>query len=297
MHLGTLVSVVVYVTISGRAAYSAAGVTRALWIALGTHTGYVLLARSLGELKQLDVGLWILFAVGAVAAAAGVTPVLGLFQRYTGALLFTTFGLTAALPLLLGREPFTVYYGVRQVPAWQTRTATFLHLSRVMAAFWTLVFFASAALCVARPTDPMFTFVYPNAIIFVIGMPAALWLPPLYLRVIPPPLPDAAEPLIMGLPFVFDPRAAGDASAVIQFRVTGACPGEYWVRVGDGRCATFEGSAPRADLTVHTPDEVWVDIAHGRLDGNQALADGRYRAEGDLLILAKFEAWFRSARS
>ena len=47
-----------------------------------------------------------------------------------------------------------------------------------------------------------------------------------------------------------------------------------------------------ADVTVHTPDQVWVDIAAGRLDGTQAIADGRYTVEGDYLMLAKLPQWF-----
>jgi putative sterol carrier protein len=49
-------------------------------------------------------------------------------------------------------------------------------------------------------------------------------------------------------------------------------------------------------LTVHTPDTVWVRIAHGQLDGAKALAEGLYEVQGDLLILAKMQEWFAAAR-
>jgi hypothetical protein len=220
--------------------------------------------------------------------------VLGLFQRYAGALIFTTLTLTALVPLLLGRTPFTVYHALRQTPCWQWRTPSFAAVCRVMAGFWTLVFVAAVALCIARPTDPMFTLVYPNLLVFLIGMPAGRWLPPLWLRRFPPPLPDTAESLIMGMPFALDTAAAKDARAVIQFRVSGEAPGDYWLQVDGGRCESFEGCAQRPDLVVHTPDHVWVGIAHGRLDGAQALLQGKYRAEGDLSMLAKLQEWFRS---
>jgi putative sterol carrier protein len=67
--------------------------------------------------------------------------------------------------------------------------------------------------------------------------------------------------------------------------------------VKDGRCESFEGHADRADVTVHTPDQVWVDIAAGRLDGTQAIADGRYTVEGDYLVLAKLPQWFPTRAS
>ncbi len=294
MHLGTLLGFVVYVVLGEQAGWSAPGVTRALWAGLGVHTAYMLLAAALGELKQFDVGLWLLFAVGVVAAATGIAPVFDLYRRYAGALLFTALALTAVVPMLLGREPFTVYHAKRQTPRWQWRAPAFRQINRVMAGFWGVIFVAAAALCAARPTDPMFTLVYPNLLIFVVGMWLGRRVPDLWLRRYPAPLPDIAEPLIMGMPFAFDAGAAGDARAVIQFRVSGTEPGDYWLRVAGGRCESFEGVAAGPDLTVHTPGEVWVGIAQGRLDGAAALMDGRYRVEGDPLVLAKLSEWFRA---
>jgi len=293
MHLGTLLGIVVYIVLGERGGWTTAGVAHALRTALGVHTLYMVVAGWRGELKQFDVGFWLLFATGALAAATGASPVLELFQRHAGALIFTTMALTAAVPLLLGREPFTVYHGLRTTPRWQWETPSFRVITRVMAGFWVFVFAAGAASCVARPHDPLFTFVYPNLLIFLIGLPAGRWLPALWLRFFPAPLPETAGPLIMGLPFVFDPAAAGDARALVQYRVNGPAPGDYWVRVEGGRCESFEGVVDRPDLTIHTPHDVWVDITHGRLDGAQALMEGRYRADGDLSVLRNLPAWFR----
>jgi hypothetical protein len=288
MHLGTLVSIVVYfVLLPG-------GLARALWIALGVHTAYMLLAHWQGERKQFDAGLWLYLAVGALASAAGIAPLVALYQRYSPALLFTMFGLVALIPLVLGREPFTVWFGVRQTPRWQHDTPAFAAISRAMAGFWTVVFFAAAALCALRPTDPLFTAVYPNLLVLLVGIPAGRWFPPLWMRFFPPPLPDRAEPLIMGMPLVFDRAAAAEARALIQFRVSGPAPGDYYLRIAGGRCESFEGVADGADLIVHTPDEVWVGISRGTLDGGQALMERRYAVEGDVVLLAKLSEWFPS---
>jgi hypothetical protein len=201
------------------------------------------------------------------------------------------------IPLVLGREPFTVWFGVRQTPRWQHGTPAFMAVSRAMAGFWAAVFFTAAALCAARPTDPMFTAVYPNLLILLVGIPANRWFPPLWMRMFPAPLPDRAEPLIMGMPLVFDPAAASDVRALIQFRVSGTAPGDYYLRIDRGRCESFEGTAEGPDLTVHTPDEVWVDIIRGTLDGTQALMERRYAVEGDVLLLAKLSEWFPSRSS
>ena len=45
-------------------------------------------------------------------------------------------------------------------------------------------------------------------------------------------------------------------------------------------------------VTIDTPEAVWLRVARGEIDGRQALMDGLYRAEGDLLVLAKLTEWF-----
>jgi SCP-2 sterol transfer family len=296
-QLGMLCSIIVYFVLFERGGRTIAALTHALWVALGLHTTYLLFARWHGELKQFDIGFWLFLALGLVSAILGIEPLLSLYQHYSPALLFTTFGLVALIPLLLGLEPFTVWFAVRQAPRWQHRTPAFATVSRVLAAFWVLVFFTAAMLCALRPTDPMFTALFPNMLVILVGLPSAQWLPPLWFKMFPPRPPDAAEPLIMGMPFAFDRAAAADARAVIQFRVSGDEPGDYWVRVDSGRCESFEGVAPSADLTVHTPDHVWVGIARGEVDGGQALMERRYSVEGDPMLLAKLRDWFPGGRS
>jgi putative sterol carrier protein len=296
MHLGSLVAVVVYFHLCGASGYSVQGVRSALLTALVVKSGYMALAYWQGEHKHFDFGIWTMFAVGTTGAYLGIEPVFELFRWYSPAILFATLGLTAIAPLLLGREPFTYYYARRQLPRWQLKTSDFRAISIVMTLFWAWIFFTGAALCLYSPRDPLFTFLLPNLLVFLVGIPAQWWLPPLYLKLFPPKLPDTAEPLIMAMPMVFNAKVAGDARASIQFQVSGAEPGAYWLRVAGGRCESFEGVTDSADLTVHTPDTVWVRIAHGQLDGAKALAEGLYAVQGDLLILAKMREWFAAAR-
>lgn len=292
MHFGNLIGIVVYFTMLGGAQYALEGVQPALVTALVVHGAYTALAWAVGELKQLDLGLLAYYAVGAAGGVVAPGTILPLYQRYSPALLFFALGVTALLPLLLGRTPFTDYYARRQIPAWQLKLPETDAVGRFIAAYWVVLFFAAAALCVVAPLDWRFTFLYPNLIVVGLGLVAGRWLPALYFRIFPPGLPRTAEALIMGMPFVFDPRAAADAAASIQFHVSGADPGVYNVRILRGRCESLTGRAPAPDVTVHTPDTVWVRIAHGELDGTQALLEGQYRAEGDVAVLASLTTWF-----
>lgn len=296
MHLGTLVAVVVYFVVAGRGGYTLEAFATASWTALLVHTGYAALAWWQGEYKQLDAGVWLLFAIGSAAAAGGVMPVLLLYQRYSPALLFVAFGLTALVPLLLGREPFTAYFARRQLPRWQVGLPDTDAIGRWVAAWWALVFFAAAALCAWSPLDWRFTMLWPNLLVFLVGMPAPAWITPLYFRFHAPTPPERIEPLLMSMPFAFDAKAAGAARAQVQFRVSGDDAGAWWIRVGDGRCASFEGTAPAPDLTIDTPDHVWLRIVRGELDGGSALMNRLYTVEGDATILARLPQWFRTNR-
>jgi SCP-2 sterol transfer family protein len=292
LHLGTLIPIVTYFVIADGSGRSAEGVRHALGVATVVAAVYLATARAIGEAKQFDVGMLLLFAIGWIGTHVPGAPLLRLYQVYSSALVFVAFGLTALIPLALGATPFTMHYALRQTPAWQQRLPVFDALNRLVATWWVLVFALGAALCAWRPTDVRFTFMLPNLAVFLLGFPAAVWLPPLYLRLRPQPPPEAVEALLLGMPMSFDRRAARDARARIQFHVTGAESGDWWIHVERGRCTSAAGTTPEPDAVVHTPDEVWRGIVHGRIDATQALLEGRYRIEGDVALVAKLGEWF-----
>jgi hypothetical protein len=274
MYLGPLVTIVVYFAVFGAAGDSMSGVRTALFVALGMQSAYIAAAWLLGEHKQFDFGIWLMFAIGTFAASISFTPLLALYQAYSPALVFVTLGLTAGIPPLCGFEPSTAHFMRRQLPRWQLKLPISMRIGTVIGYFWAALFLVAAGLCAYAPRDPRFTTLYPNLLVVVVGMTAGRWLPPLYLKLFPLALPTSVEPMIMGMPLAFDRRAAGTARASVQFCVSGAEPGNYRVRVGDGRCESFEGIAPAPDLVVHTPDTVWMRIVRGELDGARALAAG-----------------------
>src|SRR5262249_31017358 len=96
MQIGGMVTVIVYFKIYGWSGNSLSGLRTALLVGLAVQTGYNALAWSQDYLKQFDVAFWLLFAVGVAAFAAGVTPLIGLYQLYSPALLFIMLGMTAA---------------------------------------------------------------------------------------------------------------------------------------------------------------------------------------------------------
>ncbi|HEC35241.1 MAG TPA: hypothetical protein ENI39_01755, partial [Anaerolineae bacterium] len=95
-------------------------------------------------------------------------------------------------------------------------------------------------------------------------------------QLLPPTSRDTMRDIVAGMALVFNPEAAGDLRAVVQFDVSGDEPGQYYLRIAEGKCTAFEGTHPEPTLTVHTPSEVWLRISRGELDGTTAMMEGLY---------------------
>jgi multimeric flavodoxin WrbA len=94
------------------------------------------------------------------------------------------------------------------------------------------------------------------------------------------------------MPLGFDPKAAPELDAVIQFDVSGAEMFQAHLEIKDGRCLYHEGPAAAPALVIRTPSDIWLAIAGGELDGQQAFMNGKYTAEGDLSLLLRLRALF-----
>ncbi len=100
--------------------------------------------------------------------------------------------------------------------------------------------------------------------------------------------------MLEGMTLVFDPAAAGELDAAIQFDVTGPEPGSYYLRVAHGDCTFHLGDASDPTLTISTPSDVWLRVSQGQLDGQEALIQGLYQANGDLSLLMQMGTLFNS---
>lgn len=292
LHLGNLVVIFHYFGYLEAAAGAPDRVLRALLSSLVMQTIYVAVASWRGARKLFDVALLLLFGGGTLGLVLGSEAVLRLYTRYSPALLFGMFLSAALFSLRPGGEPFTTHFARAITPGWQQRTVQFVAVNRFMTAYWASLFGIATALCLLRPFDPLFTVVYPNLLIVGAGVVLGRWVPDWYLRRRTFPLPDDPEALVMGLPLMFDPQAAAGAHATIQFHLSGASAGDYHVCIADGRCESFAGVAPSPDLTIRAPGETWRRIAHGELDGGEALLRGWMLAEGNLEPLTKLGSWF-----
>ena len=100
--------------------------------------------------------------------------------------------------------------------------------------------------------------------------------------------PDSIETFTALLSFGFNPEAARDVDAVIQFKFAGPVSGACHFVVKDGRVSAKTGAADRADLTVESPFDLWADILAGKTAVHDAFSRNQCKAAGNLALLKVF---------
>jgi putative sterol carrier protein len=96
-----------------------------------------------------------------------------------------------------------------------------------------------------------------------------------------PPRPDSINTMKSLLRMGFNREKAAGREGVLQFNLTGENAGSFHLVVKGGAIQAVEGSAAHCDLEVNAPFDMWADIMCGKLEGAQAMSDGRYSMKGD----------------
>jgi putative sterol carrier protein len=105
-------------------------------------------------------------------------------------------------------------------------------------------------------------------------------------------LPKSCRELIQSMPRGFQPAAAGDLTADLQFEVHGEENFIAHLKIADGSCTYQDGPADKPNLTINTPADIWLKISKGELSGHKAFMEGRYKFEGDMNLLLKLNRLF-----
>lgn len=106
------------------------------------------------------------------------------------------------------------------------------------------------------------------------------------------PRPDSLETFMAIIPFGFNPNGAGEMKAIIQFDFSGDIQGSCHFRIENRAIKAIPGKAEKADLTIDSSFDVWIDIMTGKADGQQMFMTGKYRAMGDLSLLVRMKEIF-----
>jgi len=101
------------------------------------------------------------------------------------------------------------------------------------------------------------------------------------------------ETLMSKMPGAFIPEKAAGLDATIQFKFTGAEPGEWYATIKDGKVTVEKGAfaTPKMTLTADFGD--YVKIFTGEIDGMQAFMQGKLKLAGDLNLAMKLTQMFK----
>ena len=106
-------------------------------------------------------------------------------------------------------------------------------------------------------------------------------------------MPLTVAELMEKMPGAFIPEKAQGVDAAIQFKFTGAEPGEWNTTIKDGKVDVARGthSSPNMTLTADSAD--YIKIITGELDGMQAFMQGKIKLAGDLNLAMKLMQMFK----
>ena len=106
-------------------------------------------------------------------------------------------------------------------------------------------------------------------------------------------MPLTVEQLMERMPGAFIPEKAQGVDATIQFKFTGAEPGEWNATIKDGNVDVARGIHPTPKMTLTADSTDYVKIFTGELDGMQAFMQGKIKLAGDLNLAMKLMQMFK----
>lgn len=110
-----------------------------------------------------------------------------------------------------------------------------------------------------------------------------------------PHVPSTFVEAIRSLPRRFAPTHATRPFARVHISTVGPEPGNWMVTVRNGQCFVEEGSLSNANLRIHIPSDIALQIIRGEMDGGWAFSNGLFVINGEIDILREFGAWFGRA--
>jgi putative sterol carrier protein/NAD(P)H-dependent FMN reductase len=106
------------------------------------------------------------------------------------------------------------------------------------------------------------------------------------------PRPDSVDTFMFMMPMGFNPEAAGDTKATVQFKFSGEAEGSCYFKIEKGTIQAAMGIAETPDLTIEAPFGVWMDILTRKADGQKMFMEQKYKVSGDFSLLLRMSQLF-----
>ncbi len=99
--------------------------------------------------------------------------------------------------------------------------------------------------------------------------------------------------LMTKMPDSLIPEKAAGIDATVQFKFSGAEPGEWFITVKDKKCQVERGTFPNPKMTLAADSTDYLKIISGEMDGMQAFMLGKLKVSGDLSLATKLMGMFK----
>ena len=87
----------------------------------------------------------------------------------------------------------------------------------------------------------------------------------------------------------YNPEAVPGMKSVIQFEFDTA---NYYLLIDNDKCSAHAGDYPDPSLKIKSPEDIWMKITRGELNGQKAFMEGLYKIDGDMKILLNLNKIF-----
>jgi putative sterol carrier protein len=101
-------------------------------------------------------------------------------------------------------------------------------------------------------------------------------------------MPLTVNEIFNALPERFNPEAAGDWTAKIQFNF-GEDEDSWFIDVADGSINVGQGTVEDATATVTTTSDTWVGLVTGEVNGMMAMMSGKLQIAGNMGHVMKLQ--------
>jgi multimeric flavodoxin WrbA/putative sterol carrier protein len=261
---------------------------------------FILSKKLINHTTYLEKAFLGFLGVGTVWVYLTPPYVSSIFVENSTALLYFVLFLTTLIPQLFGYDPFTYTIAKQMTPERVWNTPQFRAINLHLTYFWSGIFLINFLSSYLGHGKPLFSILIPLIIILGIGLPIVRIYPNYYLKrqfssqpIDASLLPNSAKELISLMPLGFNPEAAGNLKAEIQFNLTGEGGGKMVLSISEGKCTVREGEAFSPALAIRSPAELWLKIARREIDPVRSLMDGLYEVKGDINLLMKMGDLFR----
>jgi putative sterol carrier protein len=95
----------------------------------------------------------------------------------------------------------------------------------------------------------------------------------------------------------FHAEEAKGWDTVIQYNITGEGGGKFNVVIKEQMCRLTGGEATNPKLIITASRKDWIEIAEGRLKGQNAFMQGKMKIEGDMTVLLNMDRIFSKERN